>query len=118
MLLVCSMFGQMQAQEINPEVEKVYVSFKTHLDVGFTDWSSIVTDRYVDLVTSAGTVRIWSKEAFLVNVGEARSLNYSTSYPDIQGGIHFNLSNNLWGTNFTMWNEGSMTYHFTVEYLN
>lgn len=75
-------------------------------------------DRYVDLVTSAGTVRIWSKEAFLVNVGEARGLNYSTSYPDIQGGIHFNLSNNLWGTNFTMWNEGSMTYHFTVEYLN
>lgn len=48
MLLVCSMFGQMQAQEINPEVEKVYVSFKTHLDVGFTDWSSIVTDRYVN----------------------------------------------------------------------
>ena len=75
-------------------------------------------DRNVDLVTSAGTVRIWSKEAFLVNVGEARGLNYSTSYPDIQGGIHFNLSNNLWGTNFTMWNEGSMTYHFTVEYLN
>lgn len=118
MLLVCSMFGQMQAQEINPEVEKVYVSFKTHLDVGFTDLSSIVTDRYVDLVTSAGTVRIWSKEAFLVNVGEARGLNYSTSYPDIQGGIYFNLSNNLWVTNFTMWNEGSMTYHFTVEYLN
>lgn len=74
-------------------------------------------DRYVDLVTSAGTVRIWSKEAFLVNVGEARGLNYSTSYPDMQGGVHFNLSNNLWGTNFTMWNEGSMTYHFTVEYI-
>ena len=75
-------------------------------------------DRYVDIVTSAGTVRIWSKEAFLVNVGEALGLNYSTSYPDMQGGIHFNLNNNLWGTNFTMWNEGSMTYHFTVEYLN
>lgn len=75
-------------------------------------------DRYVNIVTSDGTVRIWSKEAFLVNVGEAKGLNYSTSYPDMQGGIHFNLNNNLWGTNFTMWNEGSMTYHFTVEYLN
>ncbi|MBO5470982.1 MAG: DUF5054 domain-containing protein [Bacteroidales bacterium] len=74
-------------------------------------------DRYVDIVTSEGTVRIWSKEAFLVNVGEAKGLNYSTSYPDMQGGVHFNLSNNLWGTNFTMWNEGSMTYHFTVEYI-
>ena len=75
-------------------------------------------DKYVDIVTSAGTIRIWSQEAFLVNVGEAMGLNYSTSYPDMQGGIHFNLNNNLWGTNFTMWNEGSMTYHFTVEYLN
>ena len=74
-------------------------------------------DRYVDIVTDNGTVRIWSKEAFLVNVGEAMGLNYSTSYPDMQGGIHFNLNNNLWGTNFTMWNEGSFSYHFTVEYL-
>ena len=28
-------------------VEKVYVVFKTHLDVGFTDLSSIVTERYM-----------------------------------------------------------------------
>lgn len=118
LLLVCIMSGLAKAHDVDPKVEKVYVSFKTHLDVGFTDWSSIVIDRYVDIVTSAGTVRIWSKEAFLVNVGEAMGLNYSTSYPDMQGGIHFNLNNNLWGTNFTMWNEGSMTYHFTVEYLN
>lgn len=75
-------------------------------------------DRYVDLKTSSGTLRIWSEAAFLVNVGEARGINYSTRYPDKQGGIHFNLSNNLWGTNFTMWNEGSLTYRFTVEWLD
>ena len=34
-------------------------------------------DRYVDLVTSSGTVRIWSEAAFLVNVGEAKGINYS-----------------------------------------
>lgn len=74
-------------------------------------------DRYVDLITSSGTVRVWSETAFLVNVGEARGLNYSTQYPDKKGGIHFNLSNNLWGTNFTMWNEGSLTYRFLAEWL-
>ena len=74
-------------------------------------------DRYVDLITSGGTIRIWSEAASLVNVGEARGLNYSTRYPDKRGGVHFNLSNNLWGTNFSMWNEGSLTYRFTVEML-
>lgn len=74
-------------------------------------------DRYVDLITSSGTIRIWSDAAFLVNVGEARGINYSTEYPDKQGGIHFNLSNNLWGTNFQMWNEGSLSYRFMIELL-
>lgn len=74
-------------------------------------------DHYVDLITSAGTIRIWSEAAFLVNVGEAKGINYSLEYPDKQGGIHFNLSNNLWGTNFEMWNDGSLTYRFTVEWM-
>lgn len=75
-------------------------------------------DRYVDLITSSGTVRIWSEAAFLVNIGEARGINYSNEYPDKRGGIHFNLSNNLWGTNFNMWNEGSLTYRFMVEWMD
>ena len=37
--------------------------------------------------------------------------------PDTAGGIHFNLSNNLWDTNFSIWNEGSLTYRFTVELI-
>ena len=44
-------------------------------------------DRYVDLITSNGTIRIWSETAFLVNVGEARGINYSLEYPDKKGGI-------------------------------
>ena len=75
-------------------------------------------DRYIDLITSAGTLRILSETAFLVNIGEAGGLNYSIDYPDKQGGIHFNLNNNLWGTNFSMWNEGSLTYHFVLEWID
>lgn len=37
-------YGQTQ---VNTSVKKVYVIFKTHLDVGFTDLSSVVTDRYI-----------------------------------------------------------------------
>ncbi|MGM9759028.1 MAG: hypothetical protein ACI30I_02800 [Parabacteroides sp.] len=72
-------------------------------------------DHYVDLITSKGTIRVTSEAAFLVNVGEANGINYSLEYPDKQGGIHFNLSNNLWNTNFCYWNEGSLTYRFTIE---
>lgn len=74
-------------------------------------------DRYVDIITTKGTVRIWSEAAFLINVGEARGLGFSNKVPDKDGGIHFNLSNNLWGTNFRMWNEGSLCYRFIVELL-
>lgn len=75
-------------------------------------------DHYIDLITTAGTIRIKSEAAFLVNIGEAKGINYSLDYPDKLGGIHFNLSNNLWGTNFGMWNEGSLTYRFTIERLD
>ncbi len=37
-------YGQTQ---VNTSVKKVYVIFKTHLDVGFTDLSSVATDRYI-----------------------------------------------------------------------
>ena len=74
-------------------------------------------DRYVDLVTSDGIYRIWSEDAFLVQVGELQALNYSTAKPEMHRGIHFNLSNNWWGTNFSMWNEGSLSYRFHVQKL-
>jgi len=38
--------------------------------------------------------------------------------PDLKQGVHFCLFNNLWGTNFTMWWGGSITYRFTVEKLD
>ena len=50
-IIVCSMvlavIGAAYGQAANASVEKVYVVFKTHLDVGFTDLSSVVTQRYV-----------------------------------------------------------------------
>ncbi len=74
-------------------------------------------DRYMDVETPRGTLRIWSETAPLVEIGEPCGIDYAESYPDPAGGIYFNLSNNLWGTNFSMWNEGSLTYRFRLEWL-
>ncbi|MDR2954528.1 MAG: DUF5054 domain-containing protein [Prevotella sp.] len=73
-------------------------------------------DRYVDILTSAGRFRITSLDAPLVAIGERNLLNYSTALPDIRQGIHFCLFNNVWGTNFRMWFEGSITYRFKIEF--
>ena len=74
-------------------------------------------DRYVDLVTRHGTLRITSPDALLVVVGERNALNYSTQLPDLRQGIHFCLFDNLWGTNFSMWWGGDMRYRFRAEWI-
>lgn len=71
-------------------------------------------DRYVEIQNQNGTFRIYSEEAFLINLGKDPGYNYTTEEPDIRNGLHFNLLNNLWGTNFSMWIEGNLTYHWTV----
>ncbi|GAB1359539.1 hypothetical protein MASR1M31_13240 [Porphyromonadaceae bacterium] len=74
-------------------------------------------DNYVDIVTEKGTIRITSLDAMLASIGECATLNFSLAQPDIKQGVHFNLFNNVWGTNFVMWWGGSMTYRFRVEIL-
>ena len=74
-------------------------------------------DRYIEIVTNKGTVRITSLDAPLVVIGECKMLNYATQLPDLSKGIHFNLFNNTWGTNFSMWWGGSLTYRFTIEVI-
>ncbi|MEG0806845.1 MAG: DUF5054 domain-containing protein [Alistipes sp.] len=74
-------------------------------------------DSYVDLITAHGTLRITSLDAPLLVVGARNALNYSTQQPDLSRGVHFCLYNNLWGTNFSMWWEGSITYRFCLEIL-
>ena len=46
LVLLCSCLTVNAGQaQVNEEVSKVYVVFKTHLDVGFTDLSSVVEKR-------------------------------------------------------------------------
>jgi hypothetical protein len=74
-------------------------------------------DNSVVIKTAKGTIRITSLDAPVLVVGERNLLNYSTALPDLKKGIHFSLFNNTWGTNFTMWWEGTLSYRFIVEIL-
>jgi len=72
-------------------------------------------DNYIDIVTKKGTIRITSLDAPVVLIGQRKMLNYSKELPDLNDGVHFCLFNNLWGTNFTMWYEGNLSFRFKIE---
>lgn len=54
-------------------------------------------------VADGGAVALDSPDAHLVAVGEPRLYRFPDEDVDPGGGLHLNLVNNLWGTNFPMW---------------
>ncbi len=56
-------------------------------------------------------------DAPLVAPGGRNLLNFDNKLPEPQGGMHFCLYNNVWGTNFTMWFDDDMKYRFKLKFL-
>jgi Domain of unknown function (DUF5054) len=54
-------------------------------------------------------------DAPVIALGEKSPLNFSTSQPDLAGGIHCNLFNNAWGTNYIMWFGENMRFRFVLR---
>jgi hypothetical protein len=75
-------------------------------------------DNHIDIITQKGIIKITSFDAPIAVIGQPKMLNYSLSLPDLKDGVHFCLFNNLWGTNFSMWWGGSITYRFYIELKN
>jgi hypothetical protein len=50
-----------------------------------------------------GALAIDTLDAPLVAPGEPSLLNYTVRQPPLARGVHVNLLNNIWGTNFPMW---------------
>jgi hypothetical protein len=50
----------------------------------------------------------------LLSLGERRLYNFEQNCADLKGGLHFNLYNNLWGTNFKMWYEEDIISRFKI----
>jgi hypothetical protein len=57
-----------------------------------------------------------TQDAFLVAPGRRSLLFFDNQHPDMNGGLHFCLVNNLTGTNFTQWFEDDMQFRFTLRF--
>ncbi len=61
-------------------------------------------------------IEIMSLDSPLVAPGQPALLNFTNDQPDITGGMHFNLMNNVWGTNFPMWFEDDCRFRFIIRF--
>ena len=59
---------------------------------------------------------IESLDAPLVAPGKPALLNFDNQQPPLENGMHFNLYNNIWGTNFPMWFEEDARFRFLLRF--
>ena len=55
-------------------------------------------------------------DAPLVAPGEPSLLNFDGRQPPLEKGMHFNLFNNVWGTNFPQWDGGCARFRFVLHF--
>ncbi len=55
-------------------------------------------------------------DAVLVAPGQPSLLNFHNQLPDLRGGVHVNLYNNVWGTNFPMWFDDDARFRFNLRF--
>lgn len=65
---------------------------------------------------SKSEFKLETLDAFLVAPGRRSLLTFDNKQPDMGGGLHFCLVNNLTGTNFTMWFEDDMQFRFALQF--
>ena len=61
------------------------------------------------------SLSVESIDAPLAALGKRAPLGFSRSQPDLRGGIHYNLFNNAWGTNYIMWFGEDMAFRFVIR---
>ncbi|MBK5201818.1 MAG: DUF5054 domain-containing protein [Spirochaetaceae bacterium] len=54
----------------------------------------------------------------LVSLGKRKLLKFDNKLPEKNGEFHFNIFNNIWGTNFPQWYEGEGQSEFIIKYNN
>jgi len=64
---------------------------------------------------SDGEVTLTTLDAPVVAAGAPRLLQFDNKFADLENGFHFNLHNNVWGTNFRMWFDEDMKYRFRLN---
>ncbi|MEO7912748.1 MAG: DUF5054 domain-containing protein [Roseiflexaceae bacterium] len=61
-------------------------------------------------------LRLDTLDAPLIAPGEPALLNFSNRQPPLQHGMHVNLYNNVWGTNFPMWYAEDARFRFVLRF--
>jgi len=62
-----------------------------------------------------GEFAVETMDAPLLALGEKSPLNFSRSQPDLSSGIHCNLFNNAWGTNYILWFSEDMRFRMVLR---
>jgi len=65
---------------------------------------------------AADYLRLDTLDAPLVAPGAPSLLNFSNRQPPLQHGMHVNLYNNVWGTNFPMWYAEDARFRFVLRF--
>ncbi|MGD0892743.1 MAG: DUF5054 domain-containing protein [Terracidiphilus sp.] len=63
----------------------------------------------------SGSLSLLTLDAPLVALGHRSALEFSRQQPDLAGGMHFNLFNNTWGTNYIMWYGEDAAFRFILR---
>jgi hypothetical protein len=71
--------------------------------------------KYISWTDQTNLLRIISLDAPLVSPGKPSLLDFNNDQPQISQGMHINLLNNLWGTNFPMWFEEDCRFRFELR---
>jgi hypothetical protein len=70
----------------------------------------------ISYVDRQGGLNIHTFDAPLVAPGEPSLLDFNNRQPVLRRGIHFNLYNNVWGTNFPTWYEDDAQFRFILKF--
>ena len=63
----------------------------------------------------SGTFAVETLDAPLVSLGVKSALYFSNVQPNLSAGVHCNLYNNTWGTNYLMWFGEDMSFRFRLR---
>jgi hypothetical protein len=63
----------------------------------------------------SGAFFVETLDAPVVTLGIKSPLPFSKNQPDLSSGVHCNLFNNAWGTNYIMWSGGDMHFRFLLR---
>lgn len=64
----------------------------------------------------AGSCLLETLDASLVAPGEPALLDFNNLQPSLNSGVHINLFNNVWGTNFPMWSDEDARFRFMLRF--